>query len=154
MLTFDDIENANGTAPAVLTDYHGLVWVSMGYINISLVPTSGYDNMRASGVFIGVFKEPVTFTPSTTNKIITLNSFVAGAGWSNDVQLTVNGYYLGAQTNTFAVSLNMTYRTPIRLSWNRLDKVELIPSGSAYIDVGIDNLCITIENDTSNFSSF
>ena len=144
LITFDDIDNATGTLLGYPTDYHGLTWAGMNYGNAMNYPDAGYKNMRGSGTYINGFNVPATITPAVANKTISLNSFVAGAAWSNDILLTINGYYLDVQIETYSVALNMTYRTPVILSWTGLDKIELIPSGSGYLDTGIDNFCVSI----------
>ncbi|CAF3067577.1 unnamed protein product [Rotaria sp. Silwood2] len=143
IITFDDIPNADpvqGTIPAV---YANLQWVDANYLNATARPTSGYRFVVVSGEYIAWNNVALTIQTLLTNNTITLHSCVMAAGWSDSVTLTVVGYRSATQLYTTSFSLNTYQQVVAMFQWPGVNKVVFTPSGSGYIDFGIDNLCVT-----------
>ena len=142
-ITFDDIPNANVYQGAIPSGYKGFSWANGNYINASAQPGSGYPIILASGMYVVWFNNPLTIQTLVANDTIVLNSCVMGAGWSNSLSVTINGYYNGILKNSTTIALN-TYTQILRIfNWYGLNRIVITPFGSGWLDVGIDNLCIT-----------
>lgn len=142
-VTFDDIPNKISTEDSIPSNYSRLMWTNVNYINSTTNSNSGYPRMQSSGEYRGWFKYQAMIQTLSSNITIALHSFVTIAAWSDFVNLTVNGYYNSIQLNSINVSLNTTTRKLLMLNWYGLNKIVLTPSGSGYVDTGIDDLCIT-----------
>jgi hypothetical protein len=142
-ITFDDIPNENSAGGTIPSIYAGLSWINAQYLNATVYVGSGYVFVSASGDFVAWFNSVVTIQTLLANNTLTLNSMVTAAGWSNSISLTIAGYNSSTQLYTKTVALNTYTQTILVLNWIGLNKIVLTPSGSGYLDTGIDNLCIT-----------
>ena len=142
-ITFDDIPNIDPVQGTLPSGYKGFSWANGNYLNVNSFSGTGYPVLVASGSYVAWFNNPMTMQILVSNNTITLNSCVMGAGWSNSVFLTINGYYNSILKNTTTIALN-TYTQVVQVfDWYGLNKIVFTPSGSGYVDVGLDNLCIT-----------
>ena len=142
-ITFDDIPNANAVEGNIPANYKGFSWTNANYLNANAFSGSGYPVIVTSGAYVAWFNYPMTIQTLVANTTIALNSCVMGAGWSNSIVLTINGYYNNILRNTTTIALN-TYTQVVQVfNWYDLNKIVFTASGSGYLDVGIDNLCIT-----------
>ena len=142
-IIFDDLPNINNTQGLIPSVFKDLLWTNMHYLNSSIHPTSGYPILRGFGQYVGWFSTNATIETLIPNNTITLNSCLFVAGWSNLLNVTINGYFNGQLLNTTRISLNTYTQKLVIFNWYGLNKIAFIPSGPSYLDTGIDNLCIT-----------
>ena len=143
VITFDDIPNANSEEDPIPSGYKGFSWTNGNYMNVSKWPSNGYPLIRASGAYVAWFNRPLRIQTLVANTTITLNSCIMGVGWSDPISLTINGYYNGILKNTTTIAFQI--RTPILrvFNWYDLNRIVFTPTGSGWLDIGMDNLCIT-----------
>lgn len=142
-IIFNDLPNLNNTQgpmPSVFKDLH---WTNIKYLNSSIHPTSGYPILRGIGQYVGWFSTNAIIETLIPNNTIVLNSCLFVAGWSNSLNLTINGFFNTQLLNSTRISLNTYTQQLVIFNWYGLNRIVLIPSGPSYLDTGISNLCIT-----------
>lgn len=142
-IIFDDIPNIDPVQASIPSGYKGFSWTNGNYLNAPSFPTSGYPVLLASGTYVAWFNYPMTVQTLMSNSTITLNSCIMGAGWSNSIVLTIDGYYNSILKNTTTTALNTYTQVTMVFNWYGLNKIVMTASGSGWLDVGLDNLCVT-----------
>lgn len=135
LITFDDIPNPAGQSDHVPSNYKGLTWTNILYVNPFNINATWSSSGAANGIVslsydaVNVSGSPAEIQSQTP---FTLNSAYF-AGVSNDgLQVTVKGELEGVITHTTTFTVNTTGSTREIFNWNNIDTVLITATGGTH----------------------
>ncbi len=152
-VTFDDIPDQSSTSGVVPNGYKNLNWTNVDYLNVSTMPTSGYQ----TAVYFPPF---VAYNPGGANVTImsangtgfAFNSMIIAAAWRDNLIWTITAYRAGTSILTASVVIQVMNQTRVSCgACSNWDTISLTTSGGTPhsglsengTEFGFDNLCIS-----------
>lgn len=124
-LTFDNLTAQTNPVGETITDgYGGLNWQNMGYINGTLLPTTGYHTGRVSGDYVAF--NQFARVAAATDIPFTLNSAYFTAAHVPLLDVMIDGYIGEAKIASTVVTVNRSTPTLVTFDWAGLTKVSFM----------------------------
>lgn len=151
IINFDDLHppNPRFTEIRIPAGYKGLTW-SDEFIALDTAnypEASGFQNSVVSSpnVAFNGSADPVSFSSASD---ITVNSMYLGAGWDNDLTVTIVGKEHGVPVDTTSVIVDTVGPLFVDLGWKDIDEVDFSTSGgvSAGYDYGLEFKIFTLDD--------
>jgi len=129
---FDDLLGGGVEYASIGSPYAGLAWSNFSVLDTAIytadMGTNGYANGVTSLNNVGFagYGLPAGFSATQP---FTLNSYVIGAAWNNNMTITVQGWSNGvlADSDTFLISVTGSVQR--QAAWAGIDTVRFIASG-------------------------
>lgn len=129
VLTFDDVTTAE-RARLIGTNYGGLSWFfGFQILDGSSISNSGYNNGTVSGEYVAYNSSARSVSVTNYGSLFDFNGGYFTSAWRDNLNITIEGFLLGASTYSRTITVSSTSPTYFNLNFLDIDRLNFSSFG-------------------------